>query len=251
MRYIDTETLKRVDAQAFLAQKPFPWANLSGALTPSGFQGLCENLPDIRYFEKSFGMPRKDGQKPHDRYRLWYHQAKGKIPAAWEEFIAELHSREYKAFIRRVFGVDKFDIRIEWHYTPGGCSVTPHLDGLSTKGAHLFYFNTSSEWDSSWGGQTLVLGNKSDNLVAKPNPDFDDFDIQIETDFLDNKSLLFMNNVRSWHGVKELGQPEGVYRRLLTVFIEEPVSPVIRLKKTVRLFIKKLLKKLAHVSGNH
>ena len=43
---------------------------------------------------------------------------------------------------------------LEWG---AGVEVSPHCDSKHKLGSHLFYFNDSSEWDPSWGGETLIL----------------------------------------------------------------------------------------------
>ena len=59
-----------MDAAAFRAENPYPWANPEKLLTDDGFECLRATLPDPALFKRSFGVARKFGQNPHDRYTL-------------------------------------------------------------------------------------------------------------------------------------------------------------------------------------
>lgn len=221
MRYLNESVMHDLSAEAFLAQKPFPWMNPHGLLTDWGYQDLLAHMPEMSLYEKDFGFARKYGQPPHDRYRLWYEKAKDAIPDSWKEFISELDGKEYRQFIADRIGVKKFILRMEWHATPSGCFVSPHLDGYSTHGTHIFYFNPEGEWDPAWGGGTLVLDQGDKNFGMQSNPKFEDFDRIIEPTFVGNYSIMFKNQWNAFHGVKEIQAPEGKYRRMFSIFMEE------------------------------
>jgi hypothetical protein len=217
MGYLDYEQLAAVSVDAFRSQTPFPWTNPEGLLRPEGFDELRESLPDLATFERRFGMERKFGQRPHDRLALeWTEDLE--LSAPWTEFVAELHGDRYGRWLRDMFGVEPIHLGLHWHYTPRGCSVSPHCDSKHKLGSHIFYFNTKDDWDPSWGGETLVLddGGRFDRRSA---PEFDEFDHTIASEAIGNRSFLFHSTGSSWHGVREVTCPEGRYRKVLIVLI--------------------------------
>jgi len=94
-----------------------------------------------------------------------------------------------------MFGRDSLSLTLHWHYAPRGCSVSPHCDAVRKLGSHLCYFNTEEDWDPSWGGQTLLLD--------------------------------FMREDSSWHGVRTLQCPEGGYRKVFVVVIEDKLHSIV------------------------
>ena len=137
-------------------------------------------------------------------------------------FIEEIEtSKKYHDFIKSLFQVTDFKIRYAWHMGVTNSEVSPHKDAEQKVGTHIFYFNTSKDWETSWDGSTLVLGNKLSNSM---NPDFSDFATATPTQFTNNHSFLFKNTPNAWHGVKPLTCPEGKYRRLFNVIFEFPRS---------------------------
>lgn len=231
MKYIDENKLISVLKAGFANREPFPWSAEAGFLREEAFAELCSSMPDISLFEHDFGMGRKFGEKPHERFRLWYHKVKpSKLPKPWQEFISELNSPVYRDFISHIFDIKDFHLRLEWHYTPTGATVHPHLDGYTTYGAHLFYFNPIEYWKSEWGGATQVLKGKK-KFELYDHPDFEDFEIAGEAPCVGNSSLLFKNSPDSWHSVDTLKSPERVYRRLFTVFISRPQQSYLTIIK--------------------
>jgi hypothetical protein len=221
MQYLNPDFLSAFDAEAFRATQPFPFLNPQGALTETGFQKLAANMPDPRLFTRNFGTGRAYGQASHDRLTLDYHEDLP-IDPVWHEFVRELRGDAYHRLLRRALGRGFFRLLQHWHYTPTGCSVSPHCDSPRKLGSHIFYFNTPADWDADWGGGTLIL---EDHGRIKPNsaPDFADFDREIPTETLDNRSLLFTRKAGSWHGVRALRCPPGVYRKVFIVVIEDPL----------------------------
>ena len=142
------------------------------------------------------------------------------VSLPWRAFIEELEGAAYAAFLKRVLGTLP-DLRYHWHYTPRGCSVSPHCDSKHKLGSHLFYFNDSSEWDPSWGGETLILEDDG-HLHSDSHPDFDDFERSYAANALDNHSLIFLRKGDSWHGVREITCPEGRLRKVFIVVFEKP-----------------------------
>jgi hypothetical protein len=227
MTYLDFARLNEIDPLAFQCQKPYPWINPEGLLTEEGYRRLLDTLPDVSLFAQRFGVKRAHGQQSHDRFVLEY---RGDLEVAqpWKEFVAELRGEPYQAFLRRLIGVRSLELSCHWHYTPNGCSVSPHCDAEHKLGSHIFYFNTAEDWDPAWGGQTLILDD-SGRLDRKSAPCFDDFEHEIISAALGNRSLLFARKGRSWHGVREVRCPQDRLRKVFIVVINR-LTPIDRLR---------------------
>lgn len=236
MRYLDFEALERMDARAFQEQHPYPWANPAGLLTPEGHAALRASLPAMEQFSEVFGKVRRYGQQSHDRLALEYSPDLALSPH-WQAFMNELTGPHYRRFMARMLGTRAFTLRFHWHYTPAGCSVSPHCDARDKLGSHIFYFNTEDDWQAEWGGQTLVLDDNG-RFDSKSAPAFEDFDRTIESQALGNYSFLFCRRGNSWHGVRELGCPPGHYRKVFIVVIDER-RPFRQLSRRIRELFKR------------
>jgi hypothetical protein len=217
VRYLDTAALDAIDTRAFREAEPFPWANPRGVLTDAAHELLREHLPDVALFEQSFGVARAHHQQAHDRYVLEY---RDDLPVApcWHELVAELRGPVYHAFLCRLLGVRDLWLSFHWHYTPRGCSVSPHCDAMRKLGSQIFYFNTEKDWEPAWGGETLILDDGG-RFSRRSAPAFEDFDREIAAEALGNRSVLFARTPGSWHGVRELRCPEGRLRKVFIVVI--------------------------------
>ena len=222
MRYLDRNALDAIDAREFRATSPYPFVNPAGLLTDEGYARLIETRPDVSKLVPSFGKTRSHGQSPHDRYVLEYERGLTGIAKPWHDFVAELHGDEYMAFIRRLFGGRTYRLNMHWHYTPSGCSVSPHCDAAHKAGSHIFCLNTDDDWDAEWGGQTLALDD-SGRFATGSAPAFDDFDRVIASECIGNYSVLFKREKRSWHGVRPLACPEDRLRMVFIVVINDPL----------------------------
>ena len=216
MAYLDYAVLDALDERAFQARKPYPWTNPEGALSEAGRKALRDTLPPLAMFEKRMGEERRHGQQPHDRYALEYRPGLELSPA-WTDFMAELHSERYRAFLQRMLGAPT-ELSFHWHYTPGGCSVSPHCDAVHKLGSHIFYMNSDEDWDPAWGGETLVLDDGG-RYPRRSAPGFDDFDSATAAKATANHSFLFARRGDSWHGVRELRCPEGRMRQVFIVVL--------------------------------
>lgn len=226
MTYLDYERLAALDHRAFQVQTPYPWINPEGLLTDAGYQRLLETLPEVSRFRPDFGIPRSHGQRPHDRYSLDYHQGLA-IPEPWQDFIDELRRARYRRFLWRMFGRRFLWLNFYWHYTPTGGSVSPHCDAQRKLGSHIFYFNTERDWDPAWGGQTLILDDNG-RFDRASAPKFEAFERVITTEALGNRSVLFARREKSWHGVREIQCPEGAFRKVFIVVIDDWVRSLSR-----------------------
>lgn len=222
MQYLDVDKLEAIDADAFANTKPYPFVNPSGLLTDEGYSRLLENQLDVSVLTPSFGRSRSHGQYSHDRYVLEYRPDLGTVPAAWKEFIAELHGPQYTRFIKRMYRCRTFRLNMHWHYTPNGCAVSPHCDAMHKRGSHIFYLNTLDDWDPSWGGTTLILDDNG-RFKTDSAPAFEDFDRIFAGECVGNYSTLFERRTRSWHGVRELVCPDDKLRKVFIVVINRPM----------------------------
>lgn len=228
MTYLNQNRMHELDPVTFRSQSPFPWINPEGFLTDAGYERLVETLPDVSMFEKTFGYKRMHGQQSHDRYALEYHDGLD-VAQPWKEFISELRGEAYQAFIRRMLGIQRFDMNFHWHYAPSGCSVSLHCDARRKYGSHVFYFNTSKDWDPDWGGQTLVVDDKG-QLNHTASPGFGDLERVAASQAIGNYSLLFERGEHSWHGVEELRCPKDRMRKVFIVVINR-LTPSIHLRR--------------------
>jgi len=218
MNYIDFEFLESFDPKEFQNQKPYPWWNPEGALTEEGYRQLLETLPGVSMFDQKFGVQRSHGQYAHDRYTLEYRKDL-ELAEPWMDFMAELKGKRYRKFLCRLFDVRSVFLNFHWHYTPNGCSVSPHCDAKRKLGSQIYYFNTKDDWDPSWGGETLILEDASGQLDPKSAPAFEDFDRATPSVSLENRSLFFGRRGNSWHGVREIQCPEGCLRKVFIVVV--------------------------------
>ncbi len=220
--------IRATDPGVFQSQQPYPWMNPQGFLTRQGFEALQSNMPDHALFTACFGKTRKYGQKSHNRYTLAY-QVGLAVPEPWQGLIKELRSDRYRDFIKALLGKRHIRFRFHWHYTPNGCTVSPHCDSQSKLGSHIFYMNSAQDWDPAWGGQTVIL-NDHGRFATESSPGFEDFDEEIPAQTMNNRSLLFARKGNSWHGVREIHCPENAHRKVFIVVFQdiEPFRRLIR-----------------------
>jgi len=220
MEYLDLNALEAIDVREFQNAKPFPWVNPQDLIRPEAWNILERDLPGQDLFDRRFDEPRRAGQDPHDRYSLEYREGLG-VAGSWQTFIAELRSPDYRDAICDLFEVPRIEFRFHWHYTPTGCSVSPHMDAVREYGSHLFYFNPP-DWDPAWGGETLILDDGG-RFPRHSAPGIDEFDRVLSTNSLGNASLLFQGRDHGWHAVLPMRQPADRLRRVFIVVIN-PVS---------------------------
>ena len=224
MTYLNFDLLESIDPQQFRAISPYPWMNPEGTLTEDGYTRLLATLPKVENMQPFFGVARKHGQQPHDRYVLEYSD-KAVISDEWKAFIEELRSERYMHFLRAMFGRGRLWLNFHWHYTPASASVSPHCDSPRKLGSHIFYFNTPQDWDPSWGGETVVLDDEG-RFPTKSAPRWEDFPRSWTSNAMGNRSFLFARRGNSWHGVREIRSPEGKYRRVFIVVINDVIRSI-------------------------
>jgi hypothetical protein len=197
-------------------------------LTPEGYEELRATLPEVSLFENKVGIKRAHGQGYQDRFLLHYRPG---VPLVepWQKFIAELQGEDYQSFLHRMFGLPAHKpliLTMEWYYAWQGCAVPPHCDARRKLATHLFYFNTQEDWDSSWGGEVLILDDQR-RWKAHSGPRFDDLQVSASIDPRGNGSLLFQRTEHSWHGVRPLRPPADHLRKLFVVTINIPTLQVL------------------------
>lgn len=210
---LNRQVIDQFDDKAFRNRHPFPWQMIDGLISDETHQQLCDELPGLDMFSASFGKRRRHGQESHNRYVL-NESRKLALSPLWRAFVEELKGPLYKDFVSRMMGRKDFTVNLHWHYTPAGCSVSPHCDAEWKLGSHIFYFNDPAKWDEAWGGQTLVLDD-GHKISWRSAPAFEDFDEIIDTPCSGNRNLVFLREDHSWHGVKAHTAPEGVLRKVL------------------------------------
>jgi hypothetical protein len=215
MNYLDFDKLAAIGTDFFWQQQPFPWLSERGLLTDEGYKALLDNMPPLDLFDEIFGAERRAGQNPHDRYSLEYVPGMP-VPQPWQEFIEELRSDAYRDQIKRLFKVNKLDLRFHWHYTPTGCSVSPHCDARREFGSHLFYFNSEEDWDPAWGGDTLIMDDGG-RLSYDSAPPLEEFDHIYHSKSQGNHSAIIKRTDHAWHAVETINCPEEQMRRIFIV----------------------------------
>lgn len=231
MEYLDFARLNKLSKREFRDQKPFPWVNFAGALTPEAHRVLLAELPEVSRFERRFGYGRDHGQKGHDRYSLEYDRSLDVSPH-WHAFVRELESARYRGFLRRMLGFRPMRLSYHWHYTPEGCAVSPHCDSSIKLGSHIFYLNTEDDWNADWGGQTVVLDDHG-KFDCRSAPAFEEFEEVAASQTVGNYSFIFKRTPKSWHGVRAVQCPEGKLRKVFIVVVEK-IRPVKTLRNIVR-----------------
>ena len=217
MTYLDFQRLSTIDPKQFQQEIPYPWINPKGLLTSEGYKQLLATLPDVSLFQRRFGVKRAHGQQSHDRFTLEY-QNDLPLSPAWKTFISELYGTEYQAFLKRLFQVNSLELNFHWHYTPNGCSVSPHCDAKHKLGSHIFYLNTENDWEENWGGETVILDDGG-QFDRKSAPKFEDFKDSTVSKAIGNYSLLFARKGNSWHGVRAIQCPSDRMRKVFIVVI--------------------------------
>ncbi len=111
-----------------------------------------------------------------------------------------------------------YNFLFHWHYTPTGCSVSPHCDAAREYGSQLFYFNPEGDWQPEWGGGTLILDDAG-RLSYDSAPTLEEFVAVHEAPSIGNQSTLIQRTDHAWHAVRPIACPEGRLRRVFIVVV--------------------------------
>jgi hypothetical protein len=230
LQYLNSELMESINPIKFRQIKPYPWVNPMDFIRPERYETLINEMPAIEEFEKDFAYERKNDQAPHNRFVLKYRESIN-LSHHWHEFVKELRGTSYREFICKILNVSDIGFSFQWHYTPKGSSVSPHCDSRRKLGSHIFYMNTTNDWNPEWGGQTLILDDRG-KFHRDSSPEIDDFDSFDSATIGENSSLIFGRGKKSWHAVRELTCPEGNYRKVFLVRFEKR-QPIKYLRKRI------------------
>ena len=235
MKYLNFDTLNKIDAEKYRHNKPYPYIEISAPLYDDAYRLLVQSAPDdLSLFEKQFGIERGYGQKFHDKYYLLYSDSTP-LSQPWKEFVAELYSHEYRRFIESLFNIKRnnYDMALSWHYMPRGTQITPHCDTKKKIGSQLFYLNTSEIWKSEWGGQTLALDDEGER-DWRSGPKISEFKNFFQSKSVNNNSFIFTRTDHSWHAVDELKCPDGYLRKMFSVVVNRKPSFYKKMRGVVK-----------------
>ncbi len=232
LQFLDAEVMHSVETESFRAIRPYPWSNPLNFVRPEQMRKLIADLPPQEQFRERFDYARKHGQESHNRFVLDYTDELSLAPS-WHAFVEELRGDTYREFVCRLLDVRQVRFSFQWHYTPRGASVSPHVDSRRKIGSHIFYLNPDTEWRPEWGGQTLVLDDHGE-FHRDSNPDVDSFHACQVSSNAENRSLIFGRGKKSWHAVRALECPEGVLRKIFIVRYEKH-QPVKQWRKQIKM----------------
>lgn len=215
---INQFVLDAICRDEFRRVRPYPWVNPKGILKDETFDRLIDCYPQLDMFEHHQGMARQYNQKPHDRFELVYTDRLNNIPAVWSSFIDVLRGKDYCKFVSEMLGRDDFCFKFQWQTSVAGGDLSPHTDSKNKLATHIFYLSNDDNWNSDWGGGTLILDDfgKIDHRSA---PKLDQFDIVARAQTMNNYSLFFERSDHSWHALQELHCPAEAHRSIFSVIV--------------------------------
>ncbi len=234
---LNLDALAALDYAGLRHRKPFPWVTFNGLINAESHAQLSREFPARKHFERQEGGRRRHGQRPHDRYYLELTDdasiddtarepgfiSELDIAPSWQIFMRTLREGPYMREACRVLDLREARLVFAWHIAVAGDEVSPHRDLRRKLATHLFYFNEIPPWTSGCGGETLLLGEKK---TLTMRPEFEDFDHHTAISVLGNRSVLFRNSSRAWHGVRPLRLAPGAERRLFSIVFEATASLV-------------------------
>lgn len=229
--YLDQSVLKELSLSKLQDTKPFPVHLYPRVLSETGNQKLMEELPRAELFRWYEG-DRHYGQRGHPCHKLTFEApflSKAshrpgyctdilQLPRAWQEFICEFRTPFYQNFIEKMFQKKNLVLRFVWQKVYGGDDVSPHTDAAWRAGAQFFYFNPV--WDSTWGGEFVLLSQQKNTRL---NPEIDDFQFQQDIPVGHCQSILLPNSKRSWHAVRKVNPKAKTFRLVFIVLAGHPV----------------------------
>lgn len=241
MKYLNFDVLNKIDAIKYQKNKPFPYIDIANVLYPNAYELLVKSVPDVSLFDEQFGIKRGYGQKSHDKYFLLYSNS---IPVdtPWRELAEELHSKEYRRFIEKMFDIKPgtYNLVLSWHYMPRSSSISPHCDTARKIGSQLFYLNTSDSWNNKWGGQTLALDDRGEK-DSNSGPEISEFSGVFKSKSIDNNSFIFTRTKHSWHAVDKIMCPQNRLRKMFSLVVNKKPTLFDTIKSYIRRALGKFL----------
>ena len=129
---------------------------------------------------------------------------------AWFEFYSTVVDR---------FPQDCTGFKFEFSMLPNGGGLLPHTDTRRKATTAVFYF-PSSNWAKTYGGEFEVVRHATD-----PYADYDQTELLewkatvpiMAVPYRGNRAVVMHRNGHSFHGVRPVRCPPGVYRQTVTV----------------------------------
>ena len=107
--------------------------------------------------------------------------------------------------------------------------MSPHCDAKRKHGSHLFYFNTSRDWDTAWGGQTRVLDDGG-CLAHAANPECEDLGCVAPHRRWGTTACCSREANIPGTAYEELRCPEGHMRKVFIVVVNR-LTPALRMQR--------------------
>jgi len=203
--------------------EPFPHAIIDNFLPPDIFSKVCESLANINSFQdikKSFQTHVENNKKVYGDKDL---NEILKLP------INILGGLPVKKIFESYLNTEKLISLSDWpgyggyypfHSMASGGILGSHVDHSHSKDGKLHVANSifyvSSEWQESWGGETLFFNGSGFKINKKILP-------------LPNRLVLFIHSSKSFHGVNTIYSPAKVERRTyyMDYYIKDEQLPQI------------------------
>jgi hypothetical protein len=199
---------------AVLGDTPFRWGVVDGLYEARDRQTLVDTYP-VEPFATIEGY---DGEKGYVYEARCLVAMGGTAPwrpdqlsEAWLRLATDLCSREYRAAMSAITGLELDDLVMEvnlFHYGPGAW-LGPHVDLPEKVVTHVLYFN--DDWDPHVGGCLQVLRDGGDRVVHEVPPTA-------------GSSVVLVRSDSSWHAVARVADDCHDTRRSVTVTFYVPGS---------------------------
>lgn len=202
-------------AQQSLQTHPYQWAVIDRLYAPEDAAALAKTFPRDHFKRLSDYGGEKDFE--YESRELIGMGASSvsradRLSNSWQAMANDLLSREYRAAMSALIGVDLGDAPLEvnvFHYPPGG-SLGPHPDLRDKIVTHVLYFNES--WNDADGGCLTILGSSdAADVVATVSP-------------IVGNSAILVRSDHSWHAVTPVVRSCRSSRRSLTATFYRPGS---------------------------
>jgi Rps23 Pro-64 3,4-dihydroxylase Tpa1-like proline 4-hydroxylase len=206
MNYINEINQKIKSSKIEWQLEPFPHAVIDDFFPKEVFAEIVKGLDDVDEFKdlkKNFSTDIENNKKVYGDSDL---SEVLRIP------INVLGGETVKSFFEKYFNGQKIVSMCDWpeyggaypfHKMTDGGVLGSHVDHSHSKTGELHVANSifyaSSEWNDSWGGETLLFDNMGINIKKKiiPKP---------------NRAILFVHSASTFHGVNKINSPEGIKR---------------------------------------
>ncbi len=222
---------------------PFPTAYIKDAFSQEVWRRLASKWPDNKYFQKEIpglGLRRtfsgKDDprnrrdvrcRKVADNYVRYVYNPS----SPWQDvyktvkrksFIKEVLDACGQAGIKLPHQPEDLSSRFEFVHTPAIAGKwLPNT--LNRRNVLTLLFPFDLDWDLEWGGEIETLEAKEDRLRYNWNGEvasFHQFHGKKSYRIARGDGLLIVKTHDSWHGMNQLSGPEGVWQKMVRVFID-------------------------------